>query len=160
MKKIEISKSEMLILMGILLLDLSSKLMIEQTMDLYQSIPIIRGFFHITYLHNNGAAWGIFSGAMSFFYLATMIGISLLVYWFYCSSSEEKLYRVSLVMMIAGTLGNFYDRISFQYVRDFLDFYIFGYDFPAFNVADMALCIGVFLMAVSIFLEEKKKKHE
>ena len=152
-------KREIFVLVSIIILDLYTKSFIENSMELWQSIPVIPGFFYISYIQNIGAAWGIFGGSMWFFYLMTFIGIVLLSYWFYRTKKTEVLYRFSIILMIAGTLGNFHDRLRFQYVRDFLDFYIFGYDFPAFNVADMSLCIGVFLMAVSIFWEEKKEKN-
>ena len=75
-----------------------------------------------------------------------------MLYFYRTTDHRDRLTRIGVVLM-AGTLGNFIVRLIFQYVRDFLDFIIFGYDFPVFNVADISLCVGVGLIVLSMVLE-------
>lgn len=142
-----------MILAAVLIVDQLSKFAIQSTMNLGDSIPLIPGFFRITYLHNTGAAWSMLEGKMLFFYLISVAFLIGMAIFYKSTSSEDVLTKVGTVMMMAGTLGNFIDRLAFHYVRDFLDFIILGYDFPVFNVADMSLCIGVGLILLSIILE-------
>lgn len=148
------------IIFVILGIDQVTKAIIDSSMSLYQRIPIIPGFFNITYLQNTGAAWSMFEGKMSFFYLVTILALIAMFLFYYNSDKNDKWTRLALAMMIAGTLGNSIDRIVFHHVRDFLDFVIFGYDFPVFNVADMALCIGVFLIIVDVLTENYRMVHK
>lgn len=148
-----------LVLIAILAIDQISKFAITSNMDLMQSIKIIPGFFNITYLQNTGAAWSMFEGRMIFFYIITIVALCVMVYFYRSTEHQDALSKFGIISMIAGTLGNFIDRLAFQYVRDFLDFNIFGYEFPVFNVADMALCIGVALVFLSVILENKGGKQ-
>lgn len=153
------NKKEMGLLAIVLFLDLATKQLISQTMTLGQSIPVIEGFFHITYVVNTGAAWSMLEGQMLFFYIITFAAVILIV-WMLKETSKDAIFtRLGLVLILAGAVGNLVDRLLFQYVRDFLDFYIFGYNFPVFNVADMSLCIGVFITLVIVFLK-KEEHHE
>ncbi|MEG0290450.1 MAG: signal peptidase II [Erysipelotrichaceae bacterium] len=141
------------LLVGILVLDQISKIFVDHIVKLNESLVMIPNFFHITYAHNSGAAWSMLEGKMLFFYIVA-IGALIAMFLFYRNAkAEDKLFKVGIVCMAAGTLGNFIDRLLFQYVRDFLDFYIFGYDFPIFNIADMALCIGVLLIIIDVVRE-------
>lgn len=142
----------------LLLIDQISKYLVDMNMKLQESITVIPGFFRVTYLHNTGAAWSMLEGKMIFFYLITAIALAAMIYFYIKSKNSEVLFKTGIVCMAAGTLGNFIDRLVFQHVRDFLDFIILGYDFPVFNIADMALCIGVFLIIVDILLEERGVK--
>ncbi|MEF9967166.1 MAG: signal peptidase II [Longicatena sp.] len=137
----------------VLMLDQLTKFFIDSTMKLGDSIDVISGFFRITYVQNTGAAWSMFEGKMIFFYIISVVFLIGMFYFYRCTQKDDTLTLVATVLMIAGTLGNFIDRLVFQHVRDFLDFVIFGYDFPVFNVADMALCIGIALICLSVLIE-------
>lgn len=136
----------------VLLLDQITKIAAE-TMLSSGSISIIPGFFRLTYAENSGAAWSMLEGKMWFFYIITIVAFIAMVMFYRNQKDQDELVKISLILMMAGTIGNFIDRLLFQHVRDFLDFIIFGYNFPIFNIADMALCIGVFLIIVDILLE-------
>ena len=141
-----------------LILDQLSKVLIDAKMSLYQSISIIENFFSITYVRNTGAAWSILEGNMMFFYMITIVAIVCMVY-FYKSNESDWLSEWGIAMMLGGTLGNFLDRLRLQYVIDFLDFNIFGYDFPVFNIADICLCVGVGILLLSFVLEGVRKNE-
>lgn len=145
-----------IIIIGIVI-DLVSKSIVASKMNLYDSIEIIPHFFHLTYYHNEGAAWGVLQGQQSLFMIITIVALAIMLIYYKSTDGKDRLSQLGIVLMVSGTLGNFYDRICFGYVRDFLDFYIFGYDFPIFNIADSLLCIGVGLLVLAIFLDEKKK---
>lgn len=146
-----------MILFLILILDQITKIAVATNMNLHESIPIISGFFSLTYVQNTGAAWSMLQGNMIFFYLITMVAIVVMI-TFYRSQESTNLSRLGIVLMLGGTLGNFLDRIRLQYVVDFFDFIIFGYDFPIFNVADIFLCIGVGVLILSFLLEGDKRE--
>lgn len=139
----------------IVLVDQVTKQYIARSMELHDSIEVIKDFFYISSHQNEGAAWGILQGEMIVFFVITIIAFALFYYLVKeVDFKEKKMYSVAVVLLIAGAIGNFIDRILFGYVVDFLDFIIFGYDFPTFNVADMALVIGVIIFAFDILKED------
>ncbi len=149
-------KIETLLLVLIIFLDQLTKGWIESFLDLYESLELIPGFFSLTYARNTGAAWSILSGQMTFFIVLTTAVLIGLIAVMIKTPKESKWTRISLTLMMAGAIGNFIDRLSFSYVRDFLDFIIFGYDFPIFNIADISLCIGVGLLALVTFMDKEE----
>ncbi len=138
-------------------IDLITKSIAYQQL-LHSSIVIIPNFFSLTYTENTGAAWSMMAGKQQLLTTISLIGAVIFTYMFSQTKKDDWFGRLCLTMMIAGTLGNFYDRFMLGYVRDFLSFIIFNYDFPIFNVADMLLCIGVFGLLIQTMLGEKHGK--
>ena len=140
-----------------IIVDQLTKFLVVKYMTLGQSISVIDNFLYITSHRNEGAAWGILQGKMIFFYVVTLVVIGLVILWIRkLDIKKEKLLVIALSLILGGALGNFIDRVMYQHVVDFINTYIVGYDFPIFNIADSALCIGVFLMAVDAILDIKR----
>jgi signal peptidase II len=148
-----------LIALLVIALDQLTKWMIVKKMEYGESIEIIENLLYITSHRNRGAAWGILQGQMWFFYIITIAVIIGLVYYIQKMAKESRLLGVSLALMLGGAIGNFIDRVVRQEVVDFVHTYIFSYSFPVFNVADAALSIGVGLLVIHMFLEEKNAKE-
>lgn len=136
--------------------DQITKYIVDFTLQLNQGYTIIENFFYFTYSHNAGAAWGIFQGKMNLFFMISIVATIAIIYYFMQTESYQKFTRFGLVLVFSGMVGNLIDRILFGYVRDFIDFIIFGYDFPIFNVADMAITVGVALIIIEVAIEEYK----
>lgn len=118
-------------------------------LKLNHSIRLIPNFFYLTLCHNEGAAWGIFSNHRVVIILGTIVAIFLIYHFIYCFKTNTR-NNVAFGLLFGGLVGNFIDRISVGYVVDFLDFYIFKYDYPVFNVADISIVIGIILLIYSV----------
>ena len=139
-----------------LLIDIFTKQLVKNTLNLYDSIPIIPNFFSITYVINDGAAFSILKGEL---WLFIILGFVLLFFIFYYLQKEKlNIYKtIYYSLLIAGVLGNLLDRMLYKGVIDFLDFTIFSYNAPIFNLADTFIVISVILIVFE-FLKEVLKK--
>ena len=148
-----------LIAAAALALDQISKYLIEAFIPLGGTIPIIDGFFDLTYVRNTGAAWSLFAGSgMTFFYVITAVALAALVLFYRHTSPRDVLTRCGLALMISGALGNLIDRVRLGYVVDF--FYFELIDFPVFNVADIFVTLSAVLLAVLLLLYYKEEDLE
>jgi len=143
-------------IVGIMLLDQSSKWWIEENMRLGESIAVVSGVFHITHIHNPGAAFGIFPHQQYFFIFSAVL-MALVGLWAIKRFSHYGLFFVyGIVGMIAGALGNLIDRVRLSAVVDFLDFRIW----PIFNVADIAIVCGAAAIVWALWQDENGEKVE
>jgi signal peptidase II len=124
---------------------------VNANLILHQSIPVIRNIFHLTLIHNRGAAFGILKDQSYFFIFMSLLAVIFIYLRLRESQNEEKLLEFALIFILAGTVGNLIDRISFGYVIDFLDFRIW----PVFNIADSSITVG----AIVLFYTLLKKKN-
>ena len=136
------------------ILDQGSKLAVAGTMQLYQSIPIMP-FFKLTYVHNTGAAFSFLSeagGWQRWFFAGLALAISVIIaVWLTRLKQHETLLAVALALVLGGAVGNLIDRLAYGYVIDFLDVYYDAWHWPAFNIADSAITLGVILMLAESF---------
>ena len=147
----------------IVILDQITKILVMHTMHLHESIPVIAGFFNLTYIRNPGAAFGIFATTNSAFRLIFFVGTSifalgLLGTIFYRMHPADVWGQLSVSGIVGGAVGNLLDRLQYGEVVDFLDFYVGGYHWPAFNVADSAISVGVVSLLV-LFAMDKRGEH-
>jgi signal peptidase II len=147
----------------VLLLDQASKLYIDRSLPLHSSITVINNFFNITYLRNKGAAFGILANSayrLPFFILVSAVAVLVIFVAVRRLREDQKFAAVSLALIFSGALGNLIDRIRLGEVIDFLDAHWFEHHWPAFNIADSAICVGVALLAIDMYLEERRNpKH-
>ena len=148
-------KRIMLISTLTLIIDILTKQLVINLMIENQSISLIKDFFSLTYAKNTGVAFSFLEGNVSLIIIITSI-IILLILKYIKDTVQNKYEIICYGLFIGGAIGNLIDRICYGYVIDFLDFNLFGYPFPIFNIADTAIVIGIFSLIILSFIEDKK----
>ena len=121
-----------------------------------QPIVIVDGFLRLVHSENRGGVFGLAQG--SWLWLILAVGAAIFVLWFAHKKETRGAWtQFALGLVLAGAVGNVYDRIAFGYVRDFIDVYWRTHHWPAFNVADSGICVGAFMLAIYAFFLEPKK---
>ena len=147
----------------IVCLDQVSKIAVIKDLRIYESVPVIKGFFNLVHVRNRGMAFGFMNRPdmdFGFWILvsATILAIALLLFWFYRMEDEGNWTTLGLSLILGGALGNLIDRIRLHEVVDFLDFYVGTYHWPAFNVADAAITVGAIIVGLCLLLTAPSKK--
>lgn len=145
-----------LISLLILIIDQWSKWAIVKYMDLYESIPIIEGWLHITSTRNRGAAFSILQNQRWFFITLTVIVSLFIIYYIYRIYKTEKWYALAFSLILGGAIGNLIDRILTGEVVDFIDVRIIN--FAIFNLADSAIVIGTGLILIGMLFSKEENK--
>ena len=132
-------------------LDQLTKAVVVRSVDLYETVRVVPGFFNITRIHNNGAIFGAFSGpsgrgVIPLLTAASLAALALVVYYFIKTPAADGRIKLALSLILAGALGNLIDRVGRGYVVDFLDFYVGRWHWPFFNAADSCITIGALLL--------------
>ena len=147
----------------IIALDQATKLYVDANFRLHESMPVIRGFFNLTYVRNKGAAFGILADnavRIPFFITVSIVAMLGILWYINRIRNDQKLAVFSLSLVFAGAFGNLIDRIRLGEVIDFLDVFWQRYHWPAFNVADSAITVGVTLLLIDMWREDRKKSAE
>ena len=153
------------IILTVVCADQASKIWIVQNFALYESVPVIGGLFNLTYLTNNGAAFSILAGQPAlwrqvFFIAAACAALVFIGIAQRSFGSQSRMYSVALALIAGGAIGNLIDRIRLGYVVDFLDVYFRSYHWPAFNVADSAITVGVTVFIIKNLLFDRPQPKQ
>ncbi len=145
-----------------IVLDQITKIMVVNTIPLYHEIVVIPSFFSLVHIQNFGAAFGFLNNPETdwqfwFFTVITIIMLAFILNIVRTSSYNKSLF-FGLALILGGAIGNFIDRVFYRYVVDFLDFYIGNWHWPVFNVADICICVGTFLVVIVYYFEAKQEK--
>ncbi len=150
----------------IIAIDQLIKIYVHTHFQLGESLPVVPGFFNITYVRNPGAAFGFLAESHPSFrelFFLSMPPVALVIILMILRGvpDSDKIQTIALCSVFGGAIGNYIDRIRFRYVIDFLDFHIKEkYTWPAFNIADMAIVCGVIVLLLLMFLESRQKNKE
>jgi len=142
-------------------MDRLSKTLVVSRLPLYESVPVIEDFFHLTHVANTGALFGLMAGMASplrglIFITIPVLAILLILLFQSRTHESEIMIQVGLSLILGGAMGNLYDRIAYGHVVDFLDFSLAGHHWPAFNLADSSICLGVFTLVLDLFRRERR----
>ncbi len=146
---------------AVLFLDQVSKAVVSSTLRMHEVRPIIPGLFNLTRVHNTGAAFGLLAGQASpmrtlFFLAVSFLAMGVVLWMLFRLPPEQKVERLALSLIFGGALGNVVDRVRLGEVVDFVDIYFRSYHWPAFNVADSAISIGVILLLYRLVFAYEK----
>lgn len=150
-----------LLSIAIIALDVWTKALVLARIDLHETIPVIPNFFQLVHVRNTGAAFGIGANASSqlvplLLNLGAIAVFCVVVVYALRSAVTDRVLQTGLHLILGGAIGNLLDRFRFGFVVDFLDVYVGDKHWPAFNVADSAICIGIALL----FFDMRKKPEE
>ncbi len=144
-----------LVSVSVLVLDQITKWQITSNMALYSSIPVVRGLFHLTLVTNRGALFGLFHDMAdpyrsALFTSIPILAIVLIVVFQVRTTVADTVAQAGLALILGGAVGNLTDRLRLGYVIDFLDIFVGDHHWPAFNVADASICIGVTFLVLDL----------
>lgn len=143
----------------LIVMDQYTKLMVSLHIPLNYSVKVVEDFFSLTHIRNSGVAFGLFASqqseykALMFIAISTIAIIAILVI-FHQTPKEKKMVQTGLILIFSGAIGNLIDRILHGEVIDFVDFFINRHHFPAFNIADSCITVGVTMMVIDLFFGE------
>lgn len=155
----------LLVTLGVVVLDRASKHWIETAVSDWQTIPVIPGLFQIVHTRNTGIAFGLFAGESGEDSSPLLLGLTctvmLFIAWLLWNASRPNsaahwTLKSALALVLGGAIGNFYDRVVFGSVTDFLDFYWGRHHFPVFNVADSAITVGACLLLLNLWYASRE----
>lgn len=150
----------LLIALIVLVLDQWTKHLAVANLVMYEPVPVMP-YFNLMLAHNTGAAFSFLADAGGwqrwFFVGLTAVITVVLVFWLYRLPPKQKLLPLALTLVIGGAIGNVYDRMMYGYVVDFIDWYVGTQHWPAFNIADSAICIGAGLLILDSFFKPKEQ---
>jgi signal peptidase II len=140
--------------LGVVLFDQVTKLLVDSSLAIGDSVVLIPGFFSLVHVRNRGVAFGMLGGIPDPWRVYGLAGLALIIVavltWMLRETPVvERLQRLSLSLVIGGAIGNLYDRVRYGEVIDFLDVYVAGWHWPAFNVADSGITVGCVLLLLS-----------
>lgn len=146
---------------AVLVLDQATKALVLKHLPLGESIPVIPGFFDLTHVHNPGGAFGFLSGMSAefrglLFVAVSLLAVGLILYFYWQTPVRQRLLAVGLSLIFGGAVGNLVDRIRFGIVVDFLDLYAGELHWPAFNIADSAITVGVLIFGYHILFHKDR----
>jgi signal peptidase II len=151
----------LLLIAGVLFLDQTTKAVVSSTLRMHEVRPIIPGLLNLTRVHNTGAAFGLLAGQASpmrtlFFLTVSFVAMGVVFWMLLRLPPEQKVEQLALSLIFGGALGNVVDRVRLGEVVDFVDVYFRNYHWPAFNVADSAITIGVILLLYRLVFAYKE----
>ena len=146
---------------AILIIDQLTKVYVDRNFFRHESVTVFENFFHFTYVRNQGGAFGILSDSayrLPFFIVVSLVAVIGILWYYSKLQPEQNLLRYALALVLSGALGNLIDRIRLGEVVDFIDVHWYQYHWPAFNIADSAICIGVGLLLIDLWREEQRRR--
>ncbi|HYG99238.1 MAG TPA: signal peptidase II [Terriglobales bacterium] len=157
-------KYHFLISLAVFVLDQFTKWLVAKDIPLHDTIAVIPGLFRLTHVQNRGAAFGLFDDSPSEWKIAVLVVVSVVALvvvtaLLWKNGHVITATGIGLALVLGGAIGNLCDRLIAGYVVDFLDFYIGSYHWPAFNVADMAIVVGAFLLVGEILFQKNPNQE-